>query len=494
MGRKAIRNISLVICIILLINAMIMAIPARVHAAQTCELVTVHVDGEEYTVRGLNHDYENNLYLSLVDLSKAMSNTNKAFDVVWSQKDGESYIVLEPASGEADEQEESDTNPFEGFEDGEQVTLTRKRMPIRIGDNDFSFYIILSSNKENKNCYVNCGELALAMNIDMSVQNNEVYINTKGEFDFNKINLLDTGVACMADSCLVGDATTGDIYFESNMDEVVSIASTTKLMTYLIIKDAMAKGEITDHDTVRFSQKASDLSKTSNGVVRVEAGDTANIMDVISAMLICSSNECSLALAEHLCGDEAVFVERMNQKAIALGLSEDVRFYNPHGLPVFNENVLAPKLQNHLTAKDMFMLAAHILDTYPEITEITSIKKTKLESLGNFEAVNTNVLLHNIPGVVGLKTGTTDKAQSCLVSAYKTEDAKGNTHYIVTIVYGCENVQTQSYLSLVLMRYGIQKYNAMELGITPERDNDEVPADLESMIGAVINTARRNSK
>lgn len=493
--KKISKYISLLICMTLMSNMLALVLPGRAYAAQTCEIVKVNVDGAEYEARALNHEFENNIYLSMTDLSKAMADTDRAFEVVWSQKDGETMIVLEPKSSGEGLEEEADEDSWGDFENGEQVNFTRKRMPLRIGDNDYSFYIIVSSEKNDKECYVNLSELALAMNMDISVGDNQVYINSKGEFDFNKYNLLDNGIACMADSCLVGDVTTGNIYFETNMDEVVAIASTTKLMTYLVIKDAMAKGEITDHDTITFSQKASELSKTSDGVVNVAPGDTADIMDVISAMLISSSNECALALAEHLCGNEAAFVERMNQKAVALGLSENVRFYNPHGLPVYSEEILAPKLQNHLTAYDMFMLSAHILDTYPEITDITSIKKTKLSTLGNFEATNTNVLLHNIPGVVGLKTGTTNKAQSCLVSAYKTADVKGDTHYIVTVVYGCENVQTQSYLSLVLMRYGIQKFNATELGITPERgDNNEVPADLESMIGAVINTARRNSK
>ena len=180
---------------------------------------------------------------------------------------------------------------------------------------------------------------------------------------------------------------------------------------------------------------------------------------------------------------------------VALGLSMDALFYNPHGLPVYDEDVLTVKRHNHLTANDMFKLSSHILDKYPEITQITSIKKTKLSSLNNFEAVNTNVLLYNVPGTVGLKTGTTDKAQSCLVSAYEASDTAGDPHYIVTIVYGAENTQTQSYTSMVLMRYGIQKFNVSELGIVPDNGGSkEIPENLEGLIGAVINTARRHAK
>lgn len=490
MSRK-VKCIIFSICAILVINSLGILMPQKAYAAQTKEVAKFNVDGKRYYVKVLNYDYDNNQYISINDFAKALSDTDKAFETEWTSKDGETCLVLKPTSRyQVEENEYEEVNPEDN-----KVNLTRKRMYINIGGNDYSFYMIPDSSKNERDCYVNLGELALSINMDISWYNGEVYINSKGEFDFNKYNLLDSGIFNMADSCLVGDATTGDIFYSMNENEIVTIASTTKLMTYLVIKDAMAKGEITDHDTITFSKKASDISKTGDGVVRVEPGQTADIMDVISAMLICSSNECSLALAEHLCGSEADFVERMNKKAVALGLSEDVEFFNPHGLPSFHEDVLTVKLQNHLSANDMFKISAHILATYPEITDITSIKKTKLASLNNFEAINTNVLLYNVPGVVGLKTGTTNKAQSCLISAYETEDMKGNTHHIVTVVYGAENIQTQSYVSMVLMRYGIQKFNAAELGISPERgDSNEIPTDLEGMIGAVINTARRNSK
>ena len=467
-------------------------------ASQTKETVKISINGTESNIRVLNHDYDNNMYISMNDMSDLLKDTDKAFTVEWTNKDGQTCVVLKP--GRSENETDNDINPekqepTEENEEDNKVNYTRKRIFVNIGGNDYSFYAIPVSEKDYKDCYVNLGEFALASNMDISCYNNAVYINTKGEFDFGKYDLLNSGLPYMADSCLVGDATTGNIYYSQNADEVVTIASTTKLMTYLIIKDAMAAGKISQNDTVTFSQKASELSKTSNGVVRVEPGQTANIMDVISAMLICSSNECSLALAEHLCGSEENFVDLMNQKAVALGLSMDALFYNPHGLPVYDEDVLTVKRQNHLTANDMFKLSSHILDKYPEITQITSIKKTKLSSLNNFEAVNTNVLLYNVPGTVGLKTGTTDKAQACLVSAYEASDTASDPHYIVTIVYGAENTQTQSYTSMVLMRYGIQKFNVSELGIVPYNGGSkEIPENLEGLIGAVINTARRHAK
>ena len=150
------------------------------------------------------------------------------------------------------------------------------------------------------------------------------------------------------------------------------------------------------------------------------------------------------------------------------------------------------KRQNHISAHDMFLLVTYIMDKYPEITEITSIKKTKLESLGNREAKNTNVLLYNIPGAVGLKTGTTSKAQSCLVSAVERRDKDDNIHYVVAIVFGAENAYAQNYTSYLLLNYGIGIFNTYELGIVLNKKNTNiVPDSLEKMIITVLNVARQ---
>ncbi len=474
---------------------LFMMLSLNVYAAQTKEILKVNIEGEEKDLRILNQEYENNVYISLTDMSYILKDTEKAFVVEFGSKDGMSYVELKDGVISEEDYAFDKESFLPEEEKDEKVNYARKRNLIGIDGNDYSFYSIIVNEKEYKDCYVNLGEFALAMDIDMSIKDNVVYINPKSEFNFNKNNIIESGIADMADSCMVGDVTTGNIFFSSNADEAVAIASTTKLMTYLVIKDAMSEGKISENDTIVFSKKASDLSKTSNGVVNVEEGQRADIRDVIDAMLICSSNECALALAEHLCSNEEDFVELMNRKAIAIGLSQHTEFNNPHGLPVYKEDVLTIKHQNRLSANDMFKLSGYILDRYPEITEITSVKKTRLASLNNFEAKNTNTLLSNVPGTVGLKTGTTDKAQSCLVSAYPMKDMGGNTHYVVAIVYGAENVQTQGYASMVLMRYGIQKFNATQLGIMPgSEDEFTVPKTFDELAGAVINAARRNIK
>lgn len=514
MSRNSKKTVTFLLIVVLTFSQFVCMLPQKVYAKQTKEILSVHVDGREFDVRALNQDYDNNIYISMNDMSVAMANTDKAFELEWSQEDGNSVAVLTKVAKSEGDAETSDDKTADEDDDASKdeedntANYSRKRLKIHIENTEYYLYVIPVNEKDEKDCYVNLGEFAMAMNIDVETAENdgnnrissnsgsmeEVYINSKNEFDFGKYDLENSGIAYMADSILVGDATTGEIFYSSNADETVAIASTSKLMTYLLIKEAMSEGKISNSDTVSFSQKASDLSNTSDGVIHVSAGQTADIEDVIKGMLIVSSNECALALAEHLCGNEQDFVELMNRKVKALGMSETAQFYNPHGLPMFVDDVLNIKQSNHLTANDMFILSSYILDKYPEITEITSIKKTYLESLGNYTATNTNALLYNVPGTVGLKTGTTDKAASCLVSTYEIADGAGEPHYITCIVYGAENSQAQGYVSMIMLNYGISKFKETRLGILPAKEGPvQVPENFEELSAAVLGAARRNA-
>lgn len=485
--RKTIAALMVAIMVALLI-------PQSAQCKEKIENISVNVNGDVFTVKAIDYGYDRNYYLSMRDMGLALKDTSKAFTVeLTKDEDDESLFVLKAGKDEEEQNDSIEIKDVEEHDDGSNwLDVTRKKMHIDIGNHVYAFYVIPHKDSDDEwDVYVSLGEFALAMNMQAEYNNGQLYIYTDNEFDLNGRASLDSDFFYMADSCLVGDATTGALYTESNADTVIAIASTTKLMTYLVIKDALVKGEISDTDTVTFSAKAQALADTSSGVVKIKAGDKASINDVIKAMLICSSNECSLALAEHLCGNEADFVARMNAKARELELSENTKFFNPHGLPCYENDVMNAKLQNHLTARDMFKLASHILNTYPEITEITSIKKTTLETLNNFKAVNTNNLLYNVDNCIGLKTGTTDKAQYCLVSASEAKDMNGDTHYIVAVVYGAESVQAQSYTSMVLQRIAMQKFNARELGITPAKnDANYVPETLEELVGCVLNKAR----
>lgn len=488
------RAVAAVIIFAVIGSALVvsMALPVNAKCTTTPDNITVRVDeNKEFTAKILNYDYTNNIYISMRDLSVALNESSKPFALSFGRKDDEMNIIIK--SKKTSVGPEDGTVPFsDNVLSGELSSkYSRKRLCVTIDDHDFYFYVVPFTDSDgNQDVFMNLGELALSYNIDMSLNEGGLYIRPGNEFDFAHQDLFDKHFFDMTDACLVGDVTTGDVYFGHNEDVGVAIASTTKLMTYIIVMDAIEKGEISESDMIRFSREASILSNSGDGVIPVAEGQTAPIDEVLKGMLIVSSNECALALAEHVCGSEADFVDRMNKKAKALGLSDDTYFFNSNGLPTYGKDIIAGKRQNHMRATDMFALSAYILDKYPQILEITSLKKADTPSLRGKELSNTNVLLYNVEGTVGLKTGTTTKAGSCLVAANEVCDIKGDTHYVVSIVFDAESAQTQNYTSLVLMKYGLQEFNARSKGITPNKEDRPFPTTVEELVEAVVDVAR----
>ena len=464
----------------------------RSSATQIAENGKLRVDGTEYDIRIMNQEFDKNAYISLRDLARALNGTSKEISVNLTSVDGEDAVVIKSGSYGSVGGENVPYDEEEMAESDWVLKNSIKRYKVYINDRECRIYGIWTKNAEgNPDFFMSTGELAIFLDMDMEYDNGVINIDTSGNCYLDIDTLSSDGFFYMSDCVLVGDATTGEIYYSQDADAMVSIASTTKLMTYFVLMDAVTNGEVSLNDTVTFSENAERESLTENGVVRLTAGENAPIMDVIKAMLIKSSNECALAIAEHVAGSEEAFVERMNEKARALGLSDEVHFYNPHGLPHYDDNeVFSSKLQNRMSANDMFVLCTELLSVYPQITEITSIKKTSLSSLST-DIENTNLLLYNVPEVVGLKTGTTTKAGSCLVSAAEVTDDEGLTHYIVAIEYGAETQLTQSYASLVLIKYGMQEFYERLSG-SSEDDKNKLPENAEELIRAVINTAKKH--
>jgi D-alanyl-D-alanine carboxypeptidase len=279
----------------------------------------------------------------------------------------------------------------------------------------------------------------------------------------------------------VGDATTGEIFSAWEPELSVPIASTTKLMSFAVIMDAVTDGEISLADKVKITEEAEQLSRTADGMINLQTGTEVTLTELLCGMLLRSSNECALALAIHTAGSEAAFVERMNRKARVLGLSDGAVFYNCHGLPVYTDNLAATKIQNRMSAADMFRLVAYMLRAYPDLTRITSMKSVYLESL-DITVSNSNTLLYNLPNTVGLKTGTTNMSGSCLVAAVEAEDAEGNPHVLVSVEFGAEDSGTRNTFSEELLRYGMQCLREGGAAARPAAP----PADTEALIRAVL--------
>lgn len=437
--------------------------------------------GEGKTVRTLHYMYENNRYVSLRDVAAALSGTPKHIDVSFS---GDSFLInsgrdYTPAGGE------NASFPATTNTGAPYVYATRPLAlnPILLDGRQLRYLSFLGLNSANRqDCFMSLTDLAMQLDLNLALSDGVVFVNSAEGYRIDLEALREEGFFSEIHSALVGLCDTGTVYAAWEPDLVVPIASTTKLMSFLVAMDAAADGEIALTDPVTITEEAARLSWTADGVIYMQAGWVTNVTELLCGMLLPSSNECALALAIHVAGSEEAFVERMNRKARVLGLSDGAVFCNSHGLPAFTDSVAATKIQNRMSANDMFLLVSHILKTYPEITGITSLPYAELPGLGT-AVYNSNPLLYNLPGVVGLKTGTTNMSGACLVCLTEAADASGTPHRLVAIEFGAEDPTVRTTLTEELMRYGLQRLREDRPETAPAHS---LPHNAEELISLVL--------
>jgi D-alanyl-D-alanine carboxypeptidase (penicillin-binding protein 5/6) len=252
---------------------------------------------------------------------------------------------------------------------------------------------------------------------------------------------------------LLGDVETGEILYEYNIDEQLAIASISKLMTYLLMKEAVAKDEISLDDDVVISGHAAATEGSRFGLV---SGETVKLSMLAKGMLIVSGNDCATAIAEYVGKNEDNFVKMMNEKAAELGLMS-ASFINPNGLPINDDE----NGQNHMSTSDIFKLARYILINYPETLEITSQKELIVPER-NFSKVSTNPAFGVIEGVDGLKTGYTDKSGLCLVSTMPVS-GDGQDFRLIAIIMGAQSHEDRINKIKELLEYGRDNFSSKKL-------------------------------
>jgi D-alanyl-D-alanine carboxypeptidase (penicillin-binding protein 5/6) len=252
-------------------------------------------------------------------------------------------------------------------------------------------------------------------------------------------------------AAVCGDFETGEILYSYNSEEVVEIASITKLMTYLVAKEALKNNEVSLDDVVTVSQNTASTKGSSFGLSEGEEIKLSLLLDVI---LIVSGNDAAVAVAEHVSGSEEAFVERMNKKAEEIGITT-ARFINPNGMPIDLEETD----QNFMSTADLFKLARYVLEKYPEITDTTDIEKLVIPER-NYEKEATNPLLPEMDSVDGLKTGYTDKAGLCLISTAPVvvEEDNNKNRRVISIVMGARSHMDRIQKSIDLLEYGMYEY------------------------------------
>ena len=250
------------------------------------------------------------------------------------------------------------------------------------------------------------------------------------------------GLDVPAPSAILMDAATGTVLYEKNADEKLPPASVTKIMTLLLVMEALDSGRIGWDDMVTASEAA---AAKGGSQVYLEVGEQMSMDEMLKSVVVSSANDCATALAEHVAGSEAAFVEKMNARAAELGM-ENTHFVNCTGLDD-GENA-----SEHLTtARDIAIMSRELL-THEEIKKYTTIWMDTVRN-GQFGLSNTNKLVRFYEGTTGLKTGYTSTAGHFLSASAERDGME-----LIAVVLHCESSTDRFRSAKALLDYGFANY------------------------------------
>ena len=245
-----------------------------------------------------------------------------------------------------------------------------------------------------------------------------------------------------APSAILIDAATGTVLYEKNANERLAPASVTKVMTLLLVMEALDSGRISWDDMVTASDAAAGKGGSQ---VYLEVGEQMSMDEMLKSVVVSSANDCATALAEHVAGSEAAFVEMMNQRALELGLV-DTHFVNCTGLDD------EPNAAEHLTsAHDIAVMSRELL-RHEAIRKYTTIWMDTVRG-GKFGLSNTNKLVRFYDGTTGLKTGYTSSAGHCLSASAKRDGIE-----LIAVVLHCASSPDRFQSAKALLDYGFANY------------------------------------
>ena len=267
-------------------------------------------------------------------------------------------------------------------------------------------------------------------------------------------------------SAVLMDVATGTVLYESNPHDALAPASVTKVMTMLLIMEAIDSGKIRWDDTVTASEAAASKGGSQ---IYLKVGETMTVTDMVKSIAVSSANDCACAMAEHLYGSEAAFVEQMNKRAGELGMN-DTTFVNCTGLDD------APEAANHKTsAYDIALMSRQLLKNHPEIKKFTTIWMDTVRG-GAFGLANTNKMVRFYSGCTGLKTGFTSGAGYCLSSSAQRDGME-----LIAVVMGSATSQDRFAACKSMLDYGFANYALYTPAL---QETAEVPVELGKMATA----------
>lgn len=275
-----------------------------------------------------------------------------------------------------------------------------------------------------------------------------------------------SGIDVSAPSAILMEASTGQVIYEKDPDSVRPPASVTKVMTLLLIFDALKEGKITLEEEVPTSEYAASMGGSQ---VFLEPGEVQTVDTMIKCISVASANDACVAMAEHICGDEGEFVAQMNERAKGLGM-ENTNFVNCNGLDT----------DGHVTtARDIALMSRELILKYPQIRDycmiwMENITHTTRNGTSEFGLTNTNKLIRQYEYATGLKTGSTSLAKFCLSAT-----AEKNGMEMIAVVMAAEDSKARVRDATALLNYGFGKCKVykedapQETGLVPVRRSVE---------------------
>lgn len=243
-----------------------------------------------------------------------------------------------------------------------------------------------------------------------------------------------------AKSALLMEASTGRILGEQNADQALPPASVTKIMTLLLVMEAVESGVISLSDQVQVSANAASMGGSQ---VYLKEGELMSVDDLLKSVAVASANDAAVALAEYVAGSEESFVARMNQRAVELGM-KNTHFENTNGLD--------DTVEQHLTSARDIALMSRALIAHPKILEYSSIWMDSIRN-GAFGLTNTNRLIRFYRGATGLKTGSTARAGFC-ISATAERDGM----HLIAVIMGSPSRDDRNEAAKTLLDWGFANY------------------------------------
>ena len=245
-------------------------------------------------------------------------------------------------------------------------------------------------------------------------------------------------------SALLMDAKTGQVLFEQNADEALPPASVTKIMTLLLVMEAIDAGRLALGDTVTASAHAASMGGSQ---VYLKEGEAMTVEEMLKCVIIASANDCAVALAEHVAGNEAAFVRQMNVRAAELGM-KNTNFENTNGLD--------DTATHHVTSARDIAIMSRALIAHPTILKYSGIWMDTVRD-GTFGLTNTNRLVRFYRGCTGLKTGSTARAGFCISATAERDDVS-----LIAVVMAAPTRDIRNQTVASLLDYGFANFDTYE--------------------------------